>query len=268
MCACVLPSFFIAWLTFFRLHLAGYGKDGTVVFAGKLGGRDVAVKRMLLDFFDITDREIQILIQSDAHPNVVRYFAKVSPFFFFFSLCSCCVVCECEFSSRFPQVPSFPFLHAAACAAPSAGGGWPVCVSGSGKVSRHTQRPRQAPCRVGTRGGCVCCFLFFHTHSLPPSLSCCSRVESLSPITHELPCFLLPVGCFGGCCHNNLQILREALEGIAHLHSLNIVHRDIKPANILIGGDGRCARSRSVFTPSPTPLPLALVLCSGSGSGH
>lgn len=55
----------------------GYGKDGTVVFAGSLGGRDVAVKRMLLEFFDVTDREIQILIQSDAHPNVVRYFAKV-----------------------------------------------------------------------------------------------------------------------------------------------------------------------------------------------
>ena len=33
--------------------------------------------------------------------------------------------------------------------------------------------------------------------------------------------------------------MREASEGIAHLHSLNIVHRDIKPANILIGYDGR-----------------------------
>jgi len=39
-------------------------------------GRHVAVKRMLKNYDASADREISLLIESDGHPNVVRYFFK------------------------------------------------------------------------------------------------------------------------------------------------------------------------------------------------
>ncbi|CAN0439544.1 unnamed protein product, partial [Ectocarpus sp. 12 AP-2014] len=54
----------------------GYGSHGTVVYRGLLEGRPVAVKRMLTDFHARADREISLLIESDGHPNVVRYFVR------------------------------------------------------------------------------------------------------------------------------------------------------------------------------------------------
>lgn len=49
---------------------------GTVVFEGSLGGRKVAVKRLLKEFFTFAEREVSLLLESDEHPNVVRYYAK------------------------------------------------------------------------------------------------------------------------------------------------------------------------------------------------
>ncbi|CAM9313075.1 unnamed protein product [Chrysoparadoxa australica] len=54
----------------------GYGSHGTVVYRGFLEGRPVAVKRMLKAFHARADREISLLIESDGHPNVVRYFVR------------------------------------------------------------------------------------------------------------------------------------------------------------------------------------------------
>jgi serine/threonine-protein kinase/endoribonuclease IRE1 len=52
----------------------GYGSYGTVVFKGTFQNRDVAVKRMLIDFYDVASQEINLLTESDDHPNVIRYF--------------------------------------------------------------------------------------------------------------------------------------------------------------------------------------------------
>mmetsp|Transcript_21185 Transcript_21185/g.52092 ORF Transcript_21185/g.52092 Transcript_21185/m.52092 type:complete len:1404 (+) Transcript_21185:1446-5657(+) len=57
-------------------EILGYGGQGTVVYKGKLDGRDVAVKRLLKAYQAGADREISLLIESDGHPNVVRYFLK------------------------------------------------------------------------------------------------------------------------------------------------------------------------------------------------
>jgi len=47
----------------------GIGSNGTIVFAGKWDGRDVAVKRMLIQFNDIASRETKLLRESDDHAN-------------------------------------------------------------------------------------------------------------------------------------------------------------------------------------------------------
>ncbi|CAG8443857.1 10853_t:CDS:2 [Ambispora leptoticha] len=54
----------------------GYGSHGTIVYKGTFEGRDVAVKRLLLDFFDIAHHEVSLLQESDDHPNVIRYYCK------------------------------------------------------------------------------------------------------------------------------------------------------------------------------------------------
>ncbi|GFR44013.1 hypothetical protein Agub_g5168 [Astrephomene gubernaculifera] len=55
--------------------ILGYGSAGTVVYEGKLDGRPVAVKRLLRQFTALARKEIEVLILSDEHPNVVRCFA-------------------------------------------------------------------------------------------------------------------------------------------------------------------------------------------------
>lgn len=55
--------------------ILGYGSGGTIVYEGILDGRKVAVKRILKQFVDLAKQEIEALIDSDEHPNVVRCFA-------------------------------------------------------------------------------------------------------------------------------------------------------------------------------------------------
>ncbi|RKP20629.1 kinase-like protein [Rozella allomycis CSF55] len=66
----------IPWLYLALFFMASYGSHGTVVFKGYFDGREVAVKRMLLDFIDSGGQEVALLKETDEHPNVVRYFCK------------------------------------------------------------------------------------------------------------------------------------------------------------------------------------------------
>ncbi|KAK4057090.1 bifunctional endoribonuclease/protein kinase ire1 [Microbotryomycetes sp. JL221] len=56
--------------------ILGYGSHGTVVLRGEFQGRAVAVKRLLRDFVTIATHEVNLLQESDDHPNVIRYFCK------------------------------------------------------------------------------------------------------------------------------------------------------------------------------------------------
>eukprot|EP01113_Clastostelium_recurvatum_P032307 TRINITY_DN4131_c0_g1_i9.p1 TRINITY_DN4131_c0_g1~~TRINITY_DN4131_c0_g1_i9.p1 ORF type:complete len:1068 (-),score=237.66 TRINITY_DN4131_c0_g1_i9:40-3243(-) len=54
----------------------GYGSSGTIVFEGRLEGRRVAVKRMLRQFVDLAQHEVDLLLHADEHQHVVTYYAK------------------------------------------------------------------------------------------------------------------------------------------------------------------------------------------------
>ncbi|KAJ1733029.1 bifunctional endoribonuclease/protein kinase ire1 [Coemansia biformis] len=72
-------------------HVLGYGSHGTVVYRGEFQGRAVAVKRLLLDFYDVADHEVQVLQESDSHPNVIRYFCtERQGHFMYIALELCC----------------------------------------------------------------------------------------------------------------------------------------------------------------------------------
>ncbi|KAJ1907347.1 bifunctional endoribonuclease/protein kinase ire1 [Coemansia sp. IMI 209127] len=72
-------------------EVLGYGSHGTIVYRGKFQGRPVAVKRLLLDFYDVADHEVQVLQESDMHPNVIRYFCtERHDHFMYIALELCC----------------------------------------------------------------------------------------------------------------------------------------------------------------------------------
>ncbi|XP_061779018.2 serine/threonine-protein kinase/endoribonuclease IRE1 isoform X2 [Nerophis lumbriciformis] len=61
-------------ISFSTSEVLGHGGSGTFVFRGNFDGRRVAVKRILPECFEVAEREVQLLRESDTHPNVIRYF--------------------------------------------------------------------------------------------------------------------------------------------------------------------------------------------------
>ena len=72
------PIIQVGRLRVFTDTVLGFGSHGTMVYKGSFDGRDVAVKRMLQEFYDIASHEVGLLQESDDHPNVIRYFDKES----------------------------------------------------------------------------------------------------------------------------------------------------------------------------------------------
>lgn len=90
--------------------ILGHGGHGTMVFKGSFGGRDVAVKRMLKEFYDVASHEVSLLQQHDDHPNVIRYFDKETAGSFLYialELCPASLLDVIERPSEYPAlVPS------------------------------------------------------------------------------------------------------------------------------------------------------------------
>jgi len=57
-------------------QLLGRGSLGTLVYKGRYDGHEIAVKRMLKEYYELAMHEVDLLLRSDDHPNVIRYFAK------------------------------------------------------------------------------------------------------------------------------------------------------------------------------------------------
>uniref|UniRef100_A0AAY5EYI0 Serine/threonine-protein kinase/endoribonuclease IRE1 n=1 Tax=Electrophorus electricus TaxID=8005 RepID=A0AAY5EYI0_ELEEL len=64
----------IGKISFSPAEVLGHGTAGTFVFRGHFDGRRVAVKRILPECMEFAEREVQLLRESDEHPNVIRYF--------------------------------------------------------------------------------------------------------------------------------------------------------------------------------------------------
>ncbi|KXJ85913.1 hypothetical protein Micbo1qcDRAFT_190755 [Microdochium bolleyi] len=85
----------------------GMGSNGTVVFSGKFHGREVAVKRMLTQFWEIATQETRLLLESDKHPNVIQYFAmSKSDSFLYIAL----ELCQASLSDVVDRPHLFPKL--------------------------------------------------------------------------------------------------------------------------------------------------------------
>ncbi|XP_063082735.1 serine/threonine-protein kinase/endoribonuclease IRE2 isoform X3 [Cavia porcellus] len=77
-------------ISFNTKDVLGRGAGGTFVFRGQFEGRAVAVKRLLRECFGLVQREVQLLQESDRHPNVLRYFCtERSPQFHYIALELC-----------------------------------------------------------------------------------------------------------------------------------------------------------------------------------
>ncbi|KAK2822994.1 hypothetical protein FQN49_007576, partial [Arthroderma sp. PD_2] len=66
----------IGQLKVYTDKVLGHGSHGTVVYKGSFDGRNVAVKRLLVEFYDIAAHEVGLLQESDDHNNVIRYFCR------------------------------------------------------------------------------------------------------------------------------------------------------------------------------------------------
>ena len=54
----------------------GDGSYGTIVYRGRFGQREIAIKRVMKTVSKEVEREISIMMKIDRHPNILKYFAK------------------------------------------------------------------------------------------------------------------------------------------------------------------------------------------------
>ncbi|KAM3865151.1 serine/threonine-protein kinase/endoribonuclease IRE1 [Diretmus argenteus] len=101
-------------ISFTRSEVLGHGTAGTFVFRGRFDGRHVAVKRILPECFEVAEREVQLLRESDTHPNVIRYFCTERDHLFTYiaiELCTTTLQQYVEDPSCFPELSTVTLLE-------------------------------------------------------------------------------------------------------------------------------------------------------------
>ncbi|TMS23386.1 Serine/threonine-protein kinase/endoribonuclease IRE1 [Larimichthys crocea] len=105
-------------ISFTSAEVLGHGTAGTFVFRGKFDGRHVAVKRILPECFEVAEREVQLLRESDTHPNVIRYFCTERDRLFTYiaiELCAATLQQYVEDPSCFPSLNPITLLEQTMC---------------------------------------------------------------------------------------------------------------------------------------------------------
>eukprot|EP00731_Ephydatia_muelleri_P025476 Em0017g559a len=74
--AALTTEIIVGKISFSLQDVIGHGSHGTVVYSGVFDQRPVAIKRILPECFELAEKEVALLRESDYHPNVVRYFCK------------------------------------------------------------------------------------------------------------------------------------------------------------------------------------------------
>ncbi|XP_041839499.1 serine/threonine-protein kinase/endoribonuclease IRE1 isoform X2 [Melanotaenia boesemani] len=105
-------------ITFAPSEVLGHGTAGTFVFRGRFDGRNVAVKRILPECFEVAEREVQLLRESDTHPNVIRYFCTERDRLFTYiaiELCAATMQQYVEDPASFPELNPITLLEQTMC---------------------------------------------------------------------------------------------------------------------------------------------------------
>ncbi|XP_015232817.1 PREDICTED: serine/threonine-protein kinase/endoribonuclease IRE1-like [Cyprinodon variegatus] len=105
-------------ISFTPTDVLGHGSAGTFVFRGRFDGRHIAVKRILPESFEVAEREVQLLRESDTHPNVIRYFCTERDRLFTYiaiELCAATLQQYVEDSSCFPELDHITLLEQTMC---------------------------------------------------------------------------------------------------------------------------------------------------------
>ncbi|KAF7662674.1 hypothetical protein LDENG_00230280 [Lucifuga dentata] len=105
-------------ISFTQSEVLGHGTAGTFVFRGKFDGRHVAVKRILPECFEVAEREVQLLRESDTHLNVIRYFCTERDRLFTYiatELCTATLQQYVEDPSCFPELNAITLLEQTMC---------------------------------------------------------------------------------------------------------------------------------------------------------
>ncbi|XP_051940665.1 serine/threonine-protein kinase/endoribonuclease IRE1 isoform X2 [Hippocampus zosterae] len=105
-------------ISFATSEVLGRGSSGTFVFRGNFDGRRAAVKRILPECLEVAEREVQLLRESDTHPNVIRYFCTERDNLFTYiaiELCAATLQQYVEDPSNFPDLSPIMLLDQTMC---------------------------------------------------------------------------------------------------------------------------------------------------------
>ncbi|KAF9589091.1 hypothetical protein IFM89_018822 [Coptis chinensis] len=186
------------------------GSNGTIVIEGIYDGRPVAVKRLVQAHHDVAYKEIQNLIASDRHPNIVRWYGvEYDSDFVYLSL----ERCTCSLGDLIKMCSNS--LHNS--------------VSAQGKSMSSAKKN---DVQLDIKKGIIKDIELWKANGYP-SPQLLGLMRSCLGSTGNYWSRLYYQGR-SQTVLNFVNSTWDIISGLVHLHELGIIHRDLKPQNILI----------------------------------